>query len=281
MKKQKNRISVHLPSKDRPTELALCLQSLRTQTYQNFDVVILDDCSGQSPLNYAFMSPILNMLKHEGHAVVWLRKDIPGTVCTARQFLVDNDPFKNNELILRLDDDVMCDPDYLEKLIQVIDAGYDLASGVTPPAAGYPTTRRTRFVKPIINAVEFDNEGNITKNGDDCGYTYVEDEIIPTHHFRSCALYKKNIHKTIEYEKTITFFREEQFLSFRAILAGFKLGVHTGAVVRHLMPGSGGNKSFNYQECVRNDDAIFVKWAKDLYTKHGNFLEVYDKEVLQ
>ena len=39
------KIAVLINNRDRPTELALLLQSLRTQTHKEFDIFILDDCS--------------------------------------------------------------------------------------------------------------------------------------------------------------------------------------------------------------------------------------------
>jgi len=94
----------------------------------------------------------------------------------------------------------MLEPDYFEKLIKVIDEGYDIASGVTPLIGTPEWKRETKFVEPIINRHEFDNEGNLIKMNDDCGYTYLEEVILPTHQFRSCALFKREVVEKIKYE---------------------------------------------------------------------------------
>mgnify|MGYP001558142425 CR=1 FL=1 len=260
----KGRISVHLPSKNRPTELSLLLQSLRTQTYQDFDIIILDDGSGTPILNYGFMACMIARLKLESHRVKIIRNDISLGVTKARNKLLDED-FFGNEFVCRLDDDVICESDYLEKLISVIDSGYDLASGVTPPMMYPEVERETRFVKPIINDVVLDEKGEVVKNGDDCGYGYIEPEIIPTPHFRSCALYRKSSMGNLRYETNINFFREEEVFSFRAILQGCKLGVHTGAKVLHQLTSSGGNKDLPYAECVKIDENTFLLWVKKVY----------------
>ena len=45
-------IAILINVRDRPTELVLLLQSLRTQSYQDFDIFILDDQSGTQLINY-------------------------------------------------------------------------------------------------------------------------------------------------------------------------------------------------------------------------------------
>ena len=146
---------------------------------------------------------------------------------------------------------MILESDYLQKLVEVISAGYDLASGLTPHMALPESFRENKFVRPVINRVVLDNDGKFLVNCDDCGHTYEIGEVLPAHHFRSCALYKKSIHDSgVEYEDNLAShsFREEQFLSFRMIKAGFKLGVHTGAKVFHLAAPSGGERSHQGQE---------------------------------
>ena len=60
-----NRITLHIATKDRHSEVFGLLQSLRTQTIQNFDIILLDDCSG-TPLTYAhFLSSLISRMKLE------------------------------------------------------------------------------------------------------------------------------------------------------------------------------------------------------------------------
>ena len=126
-----NRISIHIATKDRHTELALVLQSLRTQTNQNWDLIILDDASGSPLTNAYFLNGILNRLKLEGHKIKMLRNNTSFGCCYARNKCIEEDDF-GNPFTLRLDDDILPNPNYIEKLMDVIDAGYDMASGVVP-----------------------------------------------------------------------------------------------------------------------------------------------------
>lgn len=274
----KNRISVQVATKDRHTELALVLQSLLTSTYKEWDLIILDDSSGAPIMTAYFINSLLSKIKLEGHRVKIMRNAISFGCCSARNKLIEEDKF-NNPLTLRLDDDVIVKEDYIEKLVEVIDKGYDMVTGVIPHLGVPVPKRNTKFVKPIINKKEFDKEGNLIRYDDNCGYMYIEDEIILTSEFRTNCLYKSEINKKIKYPDTLSFvaFREEAFFSIKAILEGYKIAVRTGAIAWHFGCPSGGNRCSDYQEKVKLDNETFYKWMKLLYQKHGNFLEEYYK----
>lgn len=269
-----NRITVHILTRDRHSELALLLQSLRAQTFQDFDVLILDDASGNPILNCYFITSLINRMKLEGHRFKLIRNDISFGCCYGRNKCVDEDTFEN-PLTLRLDDDVILESEYIEKLLMVINEGYDMASGIIPNLSHPELKRKIEFVKPIINKHEFDKEGNLIKQNDDCGFCYLEDEIIPTHQFRTNCLYKSEINKKIKYPENLTSvaFREEGFFSLMAILEGYKLAVHTGAIAWHLQTPSGGNRKPDYAECVKIDNETFKKWCKKKFKEKGNFLK--------
>lgn len=262
-------VSIHICNRDRWGELGLLLQSLRTQTYQDFDIVILDENETSITQCY-FLMMLLNRMKLEGHGVNIIRNNLKLGVCYARQKLVDEDYFKDNSYILRLDDDVILEKDYIEKLLKVIKAGYDIASGVTPLLGSPELIRNIDKVKPVINRKEFDNEGNLTYYGEDCGFCYDKEEILSANEFRSCALFKREIFNKISYEKNLSFvgFREECFLSFRAITLGYRIGVHTGAKIFHLASPTGGCRFPDYTEKVQSDNKYFYEWVKEWQKKN-------------
>ena len=269
-----NRITIHIATKDRHTELALVLQSLRTQTYQNWDLIILDDASGAPVVNAYFLNSIITRLKLEKHKVKILRNNNSFGCCFARNMCIEKDDF-DNPLTLRLDDDILPNSDYIQKLLDVIDAGYDMASGVIPNLNTPEIKREVKFVGSIINRHEFDKSGQLIAQADDCGACFIEEVILPTHQFRTNCLYKSEINKKIKYPDNLTSvaFREEGFFSLGAIIEGYKIGVHTGAVCYHLCTPSGGNRRQDYAQCVTLDNETFVKWCKKQYDKHGDFLK--------
>lgn len=273
------RLSIHIATHNRPTELALLLQSLRTQTFQDFNILILDDGSQPSIFNYYFIQYMMQRLKLEGHDVKVIRNEEGSGVSSARQQLVDYYMKNYNEpLSCRLDDDVILQPDYLEKVLEVIDEGYDIASGVTTPFVNPDFQRDIKFVKPIIGYCELDDKGKLIYNGDDCGNGYIQDEILLTPHFRSCAIIKREVFEKVNYKSRLSKngFREEQILSFKAVLAGFKIGVRTGADAKHLMTPSGGERST--MNMTQFNEDVFLETTKRMFEENGNFLLDYYKK---
>jgi len=260
-----NETAVLICVRDRPTELALLMQSLNTQTYKDFDIYVLDDCSGTPLQSYHFFNCLNSILK-QNHRVFIKRTEFCEGVSNARQKIVDwvrGMPFKY-KYYARLDDDCILTEDYLERLIKVIKEGYDLASGVTIPCQ--PSLKRDpKFLKGIVNRVILE-EGNFIMNGDDCGMEYTESVILPAHHFRSCALYKSEIHDKVNYVPTTLSwhgFREEQIFSFRLIMEGFKIGVDTGAVNYHQNTNSGGERSTQTPENIDFNQKMLEEFTKN------------------
>lgn len=272
------KIDIMLCTKDRPTEVALLLQSLRTQTHQDWDLYIYDDRSGVPITNHSFLQTIIARLKLENHNVIIWRNEIPYGVTRLRKIMVERIlEIGKGEAILRLDDDNLLEPDYIERLIKVLDAGYDIASGIVPHC-GIPFIKRdTKFVKPFISDVKINDKGEIVYFGDDCGIEYLQKEIIPSPNFRSMALIKKEVHKNVSYEDNLGFcsFREEQFFSFRALIKGYKIGVDTGAVAYHLNTPSGGERTQEYANGLQNNHALLNRFTQKLFLEHGDFLSKY------
>lgn len=269
------RISIHVCTRDRHSEVSLLIQSLRTQSYQAWDLLLLDDASGTPITNCQFLMYLINRIKIEGHKVKVLRNDISNGVCAARNRCIEEDDF-DDEYVCRLDDDVIIERNYLEDLKEVLYAGYDIASGVTPQMEQPEFEREVVHVGPIINKHAFDGEGNLIQNNDDCGLSYSSEEVLPTHQFRSNALYKKIVTDSgIRYPKHLTpvGFREEGWFSVQALLKGFKIGVNTGAKAYHFRCPSGGTRRQDYAQCVQLDDETFRKWMKEMFLKHGDFLK--------
>ena len=251
--------------RDRPTELAMLLTSLYTQTYKDFDVYILDDQSGTPLQTYHFFNCIVNLFKMQGFKIYILRTDFPHGVSKARQRLVDEALKKDYKYLCRIDDDVYLEPDFISRLIRVIETGYDLASGVTPPMAGPTFIRDPKFLT-IGNKVVLDNEGNYILNNDDFGMLYTDSKILPAHHFRSSALYKSEIHKKVNYTPTKLSkhgFREEQIFSYKAQLEGYKIGVDTGAIAWHMQTPSGGERFPDSNDLIKFNEQILLDFTKE------------------
>lgn len=274
-------IDIMICSKDRPTEITILLQSLRTQTHQDWDLFIMDDGSGIPYTNHHFLASMINRIKQENHKVTYWRNEIRFGVTKLRQKVVDRILEEGcGEAILRLDDDNILENDYIERLIKVLESGYDIASGIVPHFSVPFIKRETRFVKPFIADIILNDDGSIKSFGDDCGYEYLDKEIIPSPHFRSMALIKRKVHEKIRYEDNLGFcsFREEEFFSFRAIIEGFKIGVDTGAIGWHLQANSGGERTKEFQDNLQYNHNKLNEFSKELFKTNGNFIEKYKEQ---
>ena len=260
------RVAVMIAYRDRPSELFGLLQSLYTQTHQEWDVFIRDDASGTPMTTYHFLNFIIMRLKLSGHNIIINRNDFGLGVSKNRQALVEDVQNSNIDypLMARIDDDVILEQDFLERLIKVLEKGYDLASGVTPPIIG-PILKR-EIIPEIGNRVILDNDGNYIFNGDDFGMLYFDEKIISAHHFRSSALYKKEIHKKVNYTLTKLSkhgFREEQIFSYKCLMNGFKIGVDTGAIAWHQMTPSGGERFADSNDLIKHNEQILLDFTKE------------------
>lgn len=284
LKQKYGSISIHLATKDRAGELAVCLQALRMQTYDLWDLIICDDGSSTQTFEHQIVFKLLDRIRFGKHKIKTLKNEMSMGVCRTRQILINNDKY-NNLLTLRLDDDCIPEKDYIEKLVRGIDMGYDLMTGVVPLVQTPEIKRQTKFIKPIVDEMKIDNNGKIILYKDDCGNSYAEDEILPLHHFRSCALYKKEITDNgVMYPMGINWFREESFFSIQAILKGYLLGCHTNAVAYHYQNSTGGCRPLYQQNIVALDQQNWEMWLKRQYLKykekHGtNFIDDYNKKL--
>jgi GT2 family glycosyltransferase len=276
------KVAIAITTKDRATELSLLLQAFRTQTEKDFEVWIMEDRSNVPLPNHHFFNCIVNRMRDEGNPVIYHQNNLNLGLPRVRQKLMDKIIKESNcKYVLTIDDDVIPERDYIEKLLDGINKGFDFVSGVIPPMIQPAWKRDTKFVKPMIDDYKF-KDGKLI-HGDECGFGYTSSDIIPSHHFRSGGLGRKELFAKTKYPDFLggCSFREEDFFSIEAILNGFKFAVNTGAVIWHQMTPSGGNRDPNYEANIRANIDLFENWLKKKIEKHGNFLEKYNKEVLK
>lgn len=269
------RVSIHICTKDRHSEVALLLQSLRTQTFQEFDIILLDDASGTALTTHGPTMALINRLKLENHKIKLLTNKISNGVCAARNKCIEEDKF-DNKFTCRLDDDCIPNSDYLERLYNLFENKYcDIATGVIPLMA-YPELKRdNKQVGDIICKHQLNKKGQLIERKDELAYCYNEDEIFKCDQFRTNAMYKSILHEKIRYPTNLskTGFREELWFSFQAIINKYKIYADVGAVAYHFQTNSGGCRSANYAQNVTLDEQTTNKQIKKWYKKHGDFLK--------
>jgi GT2 family glycosyltransferase len=273
-----DRVTIHVATRDRATEVSLLLEALRTQSYQDWDLIILDDQSGTQLNQFHFFNALISRIKLEGHKVKILRNDISTGVCGARNKLIESDDF-DNKYVLRLDDDCIPRWDYISDLVSLIEnKKCGMVTGVIPLLM-YPEIVRSKdnVKDDVICRHTFDSEGNLTERKDELAYCY--EEGIPykrCHQFRTNVLYLKEItDKGVRYPSNLsrTGFREELYFSFQAQILGYQIWADLNAVAYHLQTPSGGTRCQEYNQNVQLDEETCNNWVKEQYKKHGDFLK--------
>ena len=280
------RISLQICTKNRAPELGMFLTSLLNQTYTSWDLILCDG-SEVPMIQHKFIHDIIVRLKMQDHGVC-LVKDNGFGVCEARNLCAEKDPWKS-ELILRIDDDSICDDQYIERLYNIMTQGLiktedreyripnegeipdvkpeeiGAVSGLVPQL-GQPEFRRSiEKVKPIISRIDFNGEGEMTYIGDDTGYVYDKKTILPSHHLRSSFMIRRKAFEEVggySLGFSPTGFREESDFSLKLLMKGYKLFVDTGAIAWHNASPTGGVRSDDYMQRVQRDDYSFRRKFK-------------------
>jgi len=284
------RVTIHLLTKDRPSELAMCLNSLYTQTFKNWDLILVD--SGSTPvITYKFINDIIQRIRLSGHWVKYINKMGWCDIGKLRNIAIEEDIF--NRTCLRIDDDSIADSEYLDRLVQcyIHYSGYKegqvaeklvAVGGVVPPC-GSPKIYMPIPESGIFNEIKFDLDGNITYIADDGGYTYdpflqgMCSVALPSHHLRSSFIFPNpTFDKRVplypeEYGQTG--YREETDWCIAFAYAGGKMYTVTDAICWHAHGRSGGARIPNYQEIAQINDIHFREKIKRWYQERGNPFE--------
>ncbi|MCP3951067.1 MAG: glycosyltransferase [Desulfobacterales bacterium] len=257
-------LTIGIPVKDRPVELALLLQSLLNQTYQDFCVLIVNDCQETEFLNEnSTIRGLLQLLERSGSPVTIIDGDRKGPQYCGQRILEN----AGTEFIFRLDDDVALVQDCLEKMVAVLENGYDAVGPIyldpqrdledqmipegTPQAdlakAGRVYWKEDLFLSGILQV-------NL----------HPTDTPVAVEHLNSGFLYRKSAAvKAGGYflDYSMVGHREETDISYRMFRTGAKLAVAPAARAYHFHPAYGGIRETRGQQMRQSlwdsDEKIF------------------------
>lgn len=111
------KVSILIPTYNRPTALAATLTSVAMQSYQDFDVIVSDqseDFTGDRPP----IQTICRIFELHHHPVQFLSNKPSKGMAQQRQFLLDA---STGQYSLFLDDDVILEPNVLKRLVQALE----------------------------------------------------------------------------------------------------------------------------------------------------------------
>ena len=118
-----DRICIHINTKNRPTYLAVTLASVLGQTFQNWDLIIMD-ASNEPAVNDETVGRLLTTVRRYGHKVSYERDNSLGIAQTYQKMLELSD----TPLCLRMEDDVWWEPEMLARLYEVMEARPEVAA---------------------------------------------------------------------------------------------------------------------------------------------------------
>lgn len=278
------RVSLQILNANRVGELGELLTSLIYQTYTEWDLILRDESTTPS-IKHKHIHDIITRLKCDGHGVIYKHDKSYSNIGLSRNLCYDLDEFKNS-LIIRIDDDSICEPDYIMKLVrgyqQAVSEGYNVgAVGGLVPYIGNPVIKQK--LPKVFNEIVWNNEGEIIKLEDDGGKTFYfkPNQIIPSHHLRSSFLFTREAFEACKkangfghpVEYGFNGFREETVLSLEIRWQGFSLFT-VDAIAWHLQAGGGSRQHSpqEYQHLVMVNDKHFREWCCMKFVKYGGIL---------
>lgn len=282
------RLTIGIPFKDRGIELSINLMGLLYQTYQDWDLIIYDDCHGDVMSNKTINS-IFNLIRESGHDLKIIPGERKGPHIGGQKILEAS----STELILRLDDDIFLEPDSIEELVKIFDT-YENVGAVGPiyidpcnPISDQWILKNCpkEYIIEQCKVKWFNND--LFLSGWAQTNQHHDKTPIPTEHLNSGFMYKREAGLAIggyDLDLSVAGHREESSFSYRMFkLAGYNLYICPSALAWHFHPMSGGiRETAGHTHAKSNwdhDEKLFLermeKWLpKDINVIDNTFTSV-------
>ncbi len=235
------RVTVIIPNYNGITYLKTCLSSLRTQSYKDFSVIVVDNASTDGSTDF---------IREKYPEVTVIRLDKNYGFCRAINIGIKN---ADTEFVLLLNNDTKAEKNYIRTLVNAMDR---------LPHAFSCAPKMLQFHKPEL----IDDAGNlynalgwafaVGKDKDQALYNK-EREI-----FAACAggsLYRKSAFKKIGYFDEAHFaYLEDIDIGYRSRIYGYRNYYIPKAVVYHVGSGSSGSRYNTFKTSLAARNSIYV-----------------------
>lgn len=264
---------------NRPFYTAMNLMSLHNQTFQDFDIMVIDDCSPDCIISeHPLVDNITKRLKDEDHMVHHIRMDENRGICWARKIVTENIHTKWN-YCFDLNDDHFLEPNCLKLMMDTIKNSFKVGCvGSATPMVFWDwvqLTRQWEDWKGKINIItkELDGTPKLHRGID---YLYLDEKgkvITKPFEVAHCSqfIYRTgivNVRDLPEYSKVG--FTEETDFSLRFRKAGFRCYHQPNALNWHMLSPKGGIRatgSVERMDMCREDWGVFINnweaWLND------------------
>lgn len=250
--KPDEKIAVAIPTKNRPSYLAVLLTSLLSQTYTNW-MILINDQSEIPVESDDTLKDVFKLIKKKGHDLKiihtengWERHQ------SAMEAVPDSIDF-----ILRIDDDMLPEPDFLRNILKPFyyfpDIPLSATGGLYPEPKMNPVDLDVNLADsswiPMFHEPTWKLQGH---------YYYNAPEILEVESLNGCAIcYRRRAVEdaggwAVEgYSDHAS--KEENDLSARLVEKNYTLMVTTEALAWHLLAPKGGAREF-----VKTDQGNFI-----------------------
>ena len=253
-----NEVTCEVSTKDRPELLSQCLLSVALQTVKPRYCLIFDD-SDQPPRDandliarFPAYLQVFELFKEYGIAWEWKY----GSRCGQHHNHQAAQEIAKTELLWRIDDDCVAEPDVLEKLLSRVENRVGAVGGLILPPSPLPV--------PVdaANIITDLNRPNVQWFKPQILRGEQSPKLLEVDHLHCSFLFRKGI---ANYELSLSpaAHREETLFSYSIKRKGFKVLVDTSAVTWHFRAPTGGIRSHQDPGFWNHDENIFAQKLLD------------------
>lgn len=245
-------ISVVIPTFKRHEELARVLTTLAFQTKLPAEIIIIDDdVNGPDLRTFLSLERVFRLLDVKG--IEW--KVVFGKGLGQHHSHQTSQEIAKHELIFRVDDDTILEPDVLALLERQFILVNDPV-GAVAPAILLPDgpINRPKGLKNVISDLNLPNS-----------QWFLSTEIQEAEHLYSCYLYKKKI-ADFNTNLSKVCFREETMHTHDIYRKGYKLLIEPNAIMWHMCSPEPRKYSTEDIKGFEHDEQIFQQYLKEINT---------------
>lgn len=221
-------VTVVVPTWNRRDLLAECLRALQAQTYERFEVIVVDNGSRDNT------AAMIRDVFGEKIRVIRNEENLGYARAVNQGFAAAGGVY-----IATLNNDAVADPEWLSEMVRAAESD---------PEIGMVASKIVSYDDPHVidgTGLLLYPDGSSRARGrleEDCGqYDKLTEALLPS---GAAALYSRAMLRQIGYhDETFFAYCEDTDLGLRARLAGWKCAFTPGAVVRHRYSASSGGYS--------------------------------------
>jgi len=275
--KRGDRVLVEIPTKDRVDYLEKLLKSLEAQIFMDWDLLVIDDSKVDNLPAHKGCEDAVNRLHSVGHSWLFVR-GVGQNQATAHNRALGYAADHGYKLVLRLDDDITLEPDFMGKLYEEFVKDQDCKYAAVGGIFLNPFISKEEQVMPTDWETRPEFQGTVTP----CLLSHQVVQYPPEIDYRDdCQhLYSSYMFRTTLVQSVGGFpmnlsamaFREETLPLYELWLQGYKMRIVTKAIGYHSNAPTGGLRSMSprkAQELFLQDDTMFRRKIEELRKRHG------------